>query len=172
MINAVILAAGCGTRLGLKDRPKPLADINGRPFITYLFDQLIDAGFKTVIVCIAHMADKFYEILGTKYKTLDIIYSIENEPLNRECTKEGITSRLEGLTLFMNGDTYVDMDLGKFIANFIEEGYTEAYVHNAKSLFAGIELIKHTKPNIYFHTAEFIDIGTPETYKLAQETLK
>ena len=41
-MEAIILAGGAGTRLKslIKDVPKPMADINGRPFLCYLLDYL------------------------------------------------------------------------------------------------------------------------------------
>ena len=42
-VTAVILAGGIGSRLRslVSDRQKVLADVNGRPFITHLFDQIL-----------------------------------------------------------------------------------------------------------------------------------
>lgn len=39
-MEAIILAGGFGTRLSkvLSDLPKPMAPINNRPFLEYLFD--------------------------------------------------------------------------------------------------------------------------------------
>ena len=41
-MQAIILAGGAGTRLQgvVRDVPKPMADINGKPFICYLLDYL------------------------------------------------------------------------------------------------------------------------------------
>ncbi|MBO7629666.1 MAG: NTP transferase domain-containing protein, partial [Bacteroidales bacterium] len=38
--EAIILAGGFGTRLQgvVKDLPKPMAPVNGRPFLTYILD--------------------------------------------------------------------------------------------------------------------------------------
>lgn len=174
IIKPVILAAGYGTRLRevVPDLPKPLADVNGRPFITYLFDQLIDVGFKSVIVCISYMADTFYEILGTRYKTLNIIYSLENEPISREQTKMSVHRLLSGSVLFMNGDTYVYIDLKRYLEEAMNSDGILSIVKNRKGTFAGIELVKVMNPKLHCYAAEFIDIGTPETYKLAKEKLK
>jgi NDP-sugar pyrophosphorylase family protein len=42
-LTAVILAGGLGTRLRevVADRPKVLADVAEKPFLSYLFDQLL-----------------------------------------------------------------------------------------------------------------------------------
>jgi D-glycero-alpha-D-manno-heptose 1-phosphate guanylyltransferase len=40
--TALILAGGLGTRLRsvVKDKPKPMAEVAGKPFLAYLIDQL------------------------------------------------------------------------------------------------------------------------------------
>ena len=79
-ILPVILSGGVGSRLSsvISDRPKSLAEVNGRPFITYLLDQLIDVGFKRAIisVCPGIYGYKYHipEIIGGTYKTLIIKY--------------------------------------------------------------------------------------------------
>ena len=46
--TAVVLAGGLGTRLRsvVADVPKVLAPVRGRPFLAWLFDQLIAAGLR------------------------------------------------------------------------------------------------------------------------------
>jgi len=46
--EAVILAGGLGTRLKsvIKDIPKPMAEVCGRPFLCYILDFLIKYGIK------------------------------------------------------------------------------------------------------------------------------
>ena len=45
-VTGVVLAGGFGTRLRsvLSDRPKVLAEVNERPFLFIILDQLVDAG--------------------------------------------------------------------------------------------------------------------------------
>jgi NDP-sugar pyrophosphorylase family protein len=47
---AVILAGGLGTRLRpvAADRPKVLAEVQGRPFLVYLLDQLESFGVQAI----------------------------------------------------------------------------------------------------------------------------
>ena len=42
-MEAIVLAGGLGTRLRsmVKDVPKPMADVNGRPFLSYLLDTIL-----------------------------------------------------------------------------------------------------------------------------------
>jgi D-glycero-alpha-D-manno-heptose 1-phosphate guanylyltransferase len=116
-ITAVILAGGMGTRLQpvVHDRPKILADICGRPYITYLFDQLINAGARDVVLCTGYMSDSVYKTLGSTYQQLNIRYSEESTPLG---TGGALQHALPLITsdpvLVMNGDSYANVALNDF----------------------------------------------------------
>ena len=168
-MDCVILAAGLGTRLGLKDRPKPLADINGRPFITFIFDQLIEAGFTRVVVCVSHMAERFMEEFPYGYEGLRIIWSIEDEPNGTGRSLKNARNFLnDKFTLVLNGDTYTDIDIKEYIQDF-EESNAACSIVLHQNINAGIYIIKTSFiPGITadepFHTyeGEFTDIGLPE----------
>ena len=51
-MEAVLLAGGLGTRLRsiVSDRPKPMALIEGRPFMEYVIHQLSLQGVETAVV--------------------------------------------------------------------------------------------------------------------------
>lgn len=115
--TAVILVGGAGTRLRsvVKNVPKPLAPVNGRPFLEYVLDQLSDHGIEKVVLCTGYMAPLVRETLGDSYRDLSLEYSIEQEALG---TAGALTnaSRLLGTerVLIMNGDSYCDIDLAAF----------------------------------------------------------
>jgi len=48
--EAIILAGGLGTRLRnvIKDIPKPMAEVGGKPFLEYLIKYLNDQGMKRI----------------------------------------------------------------------------------------------------------------------------
>ncbi|MBN2591423.1 MAG: nucleotidyltransferase family protein [Sedimentisphaerales bacterium] len=123
-ITAAILVGGKGTRLQsvVSDRPKALAEISGKPFLSYTFDQLINSGINRVVLCTGYMADKIETCFGDTYKSLDIQYSKEDEPLG---TGGGLRLALPHLTsdtiLVMNGDSYIDADLDAYINWFFKK---------------------------------------------------
>jgi NDP-sugar pyrophosphorylase family protein len=121
---AAILVGGQGTRLQsvVSDRPKVLAEISGKPFLAYLFDQLLSSGICKVVLCSGYMADKIKAHFGNRYNLLSIQYSREGHPLG---TGGGLRLALPYLTsdtiLVMNGDSYIDTNLGAYIDWFLEQ---------------------------------------------------
>jgi len=60
MVNKVVIAAaGQGTRMLelSKDRPKHLIEVKNRPFISYLLDNLLLAGYKELILVVGFKVD-------------------------------------------------------------------------------------------------------------------
>lgn len=115
--EAIILAGGFGTRLQgvVKDLPKPMAPVNGRPFLTYILDYLIDYEYQRVVLSVGYLHEKIVDYFGKKYKTLEIDYAVEEEPLG---TGGGILFAMSKCTadnvLVINGDTMFKVDLTVF----------------------------------------------------------
>ena len=67
-VMAAILVGGLGTRLRsvVADSPKVLAVINGRPFLSYLLDKLVNAGMQRAVLCTGYMSDKIKSEFGIK----------------------------------------------------------------------------------------------------------
>lgn len=114
--EALILAGGKGTRLQsiVNDVPKPMADINGLPFLTYLFEYLINNKIKKVILSVCYKYDTIIKYYGNKYKNLELIYAIEENQLG---TGGGIINSLKFTSkkylYLLNGDTYFNVNLNK-----------------------------------------------------------
>ena len=112
-VTAVILAGGLGTRLqkAVSNQPKVMAEINGKPFLYYVLDQLDEVDIKRVVISTGYMADKIEEVIGFSYKDLTVDYSWEESPLGT-----GGALKLAGQSistkycLVMNGDSYTEFD--------------------------------------------------------------
>lgn len=128
-INAVILAGGLGTRLrsAISDRPKVLAEISGRPFLAYLLDQISSSGIRKVVISTGYMAEKVQKCFGKTYKSLRLLYSRENEPLGTGgALRLALPSFSSDIVLVMNGDSYIDADLGVCVDWFFQKGQEAA----------------------------------------------
>ncbi len=120
-MKAMILAAGRGERMRpLTDAlPKPLLEVKGKPLIVWHIEKLAQAGFKEIIINIAHLGYKIPEALGDGSKWgVKIIYSDEQESGALE-SAGGIVKALPLLGnepfLVVNGDIFCDY---AFDANF------------------------------------------------------
>jgi mannose-1-phosphate guanylyltransferase/phosphomannomutase len=115
LLKAVVLCGGLGTRLSpvLKDRPKTLALVSGRPFLAYLLDQLADAGIQDVILATGHFGDQVRDTFQDYYRGMRLSYSQETSPLG---TGGALRAAAEGLenALVMNGDSWCDANLREF----------------------------------------------------------
>jgi len=112
-MRALILAAGRGERLKpLTDEiPKPLIDVAGKPLIEHHLSKLAGAGFRQIVVNLAHLGEMIRESLGDGEKFgLQIAYS--QEPEGALETGGGIQQALQWLGdnpfAVINGDIFTD----------------------------------------------------------------
>ena len=116
--TAVILAGGLGTRLRsvVQDRQKVMANVAGRPFLTYVLDQIVNAGIKQVVVCTGYLADSISGVLRDEYKGLSLVYSQETIPLGTAgALRQSLALVHEFPVLVFNGDSYIPIDLDRFV---------------------------------------------------------
>lgn len=118
-MEAIILAGGFGMRLRsiCSDRPKPMADIQGKPFTEYLLDYWKGQGIAHFIFSVGYLHQMFIRYFGMDYQGIPIDYAIENKPLG---TGGGLLQSITCLRhpdspfLVLNGDTFFDVPLIKF----------------------------------------------------------
>lgn len=115
--EAIILAGGFGTRLRdvISDVPKTMAPVNGRPFLDYQLKYLKYYGIQKVILSVGYLSEKIIEHYGNNFDGIEIIYSIEKEPLG---TGGGIRLAMQQCSgddvLVLNGDSVFDINLYSF----------------------------------------------------------
>lgn len=118
-ITATILAGGAGTRLRtvVADRPKVLASVGGRPFLTRLLDQLAAQQVTRILLCTGYLGSQVQTQLGDSYQGMELLYSQENTALG---TAGAIVQALPLLrsdtVLVLNGDSFCEVDLGASLA--------------------------------------------------------
>lgn len=229
MINpqAIILAGGRGSRLSniINDRPKPMADVNGYPFLEYLIHQLKSYGLTEIILSVGYKGEIIKDYFGDGSKwSVDISYSEEEIPLGTG----GAILKAKSLIktdnfIVMNGDSLLELDYHVFIkshyshkgigtiaiagvedasrygsvkmdeqhriVSFNEKGiegkgyinggiycFNKDIFHHIPEGYVSIEkeiFPKLINNGLYGFKTEgfFIDIGTPESYELAQKEM-
>ena len=118
-MEALILAGGLGSRLRplVADRPKPMADISGKPFLSYQLDWLRNEGIKKIVIAVCYKAEQIITHFGTgRAFGVEIHYSIERNPLGTGGAIKNAASYLTGRFFIVNGDTYFPIPLEKLIA--------------------------------------------------------
>ena len=113
-IPVAILAGGLGTRLRsvIGEQSKVVAEVNGRPFLAHLLDQIARFGFRDVVLCVGWQADAVEAALGATHGPLRLRYSREAEPLGTGGALRLALPLLEGpAAMVLNGDSYCDADL-------------------------------------------------------------
>ena len=114
-MEAIILVGGLGSRLKVvvPDVPKPMAPINGRPFLEYLVDYWAGQGVDRFVLSVGYKRDIIEEHFGARYKGTEVDYAVEDQPRG---TGGGLLLALKHLRrtgpfLIMNGDTFFEVDL-------------------------------------------------------------
>lgn len=77
--QAVILAGGRGSRMRplTDDRPKPMIEFHGRPFLAYVIEMLRDAGFDNILLLLGYRAEVIQNYFGDGSKFgISISYSV------------------------------------------------------------------------------------------------
>ncbi|KAF0126460.1 MAG: Nucleoside-diphosphate-sugar pyrophosphorylase family protein [Elusimicrobia bacterium] len=116
-MDAVILCGGKGTRLRsvVSDRPKPLAAVGGGAFLDLLMKYAAGFGFRRFVLCAGHMGRMIEEHFHGGRPGLEIVVSIEAEPLDTAGAVKN-AGRLIGTPRFLllNGDSFCRADLEAF----------------------------------------------------------
>lgn len=172
-MDVIILTGGKGTRLRskIKDIPKTMADVNGKPFLEWTLEWLSKFNVKNVILAVGYKKEYIKEYFGDKYQNIKIIYSEEDEPLG---TVGVVKFENDRITKFEE-KKYVEkgfMNTGVYVINrnifdnkinqdsfSIENDYLNKYVASDK-----------ISPFIY--DGQFVDIGIPEDYEKIKEIIE
>jgi phosphoheptose isomerase/UTP-glucose-1-phosphate uridylyltransferase len=119
MIDAVILSGGLGQRLRpvLSDRPKPLAEVDGRPFLEWLVLMLEAAGVRRIVLATGYMGEVIEQAMGDGRRFgLELTYSREPEPLGTAGALRLAADYMSSSpVLVLNGDSYCRFELGRML---------------------------------------------------------
>jgi len=115
--EAIILAGGLGTRFRsvIKDIPKPMADICGRPFLSYIFDFLSNQGIEKVVLSVGYKWETIKNYFGDQYENMKLEYAVEDKTLG---TGGGLKNALKHVlseeVFVLNGDSIFNIDFHLF----------------------------------------------------------
>jgi D-glycero-alpha-D-manno-heptose 1-phosphate guanylyltransferase len=154
---------GLGTRLRnvVKDRPKPMALIQGRPFLEYQIEWLKKNGVKNIIFSTGYMSEKIeaYFHLGEKHD-VSIAYVKEEDLLGTGGAIKNAKNMLDEQFLALNGDSMFMVDI-KSMVKFHNDNDSDLTISLArvkeKSKFGNVKI--NNKSQI----TEFVEKGDSPT---------
>ena len=125
-MQTVILAGGLGTRLRplTNNIPKPMVLLNGKPYLEYQIEYLKQFGFTDIVLAVGYLGEQIESYFGDGDKWgVSIQYSHETIPLG---TAGGLKHAEKHIStnefLFLNGDSFLPMQLTDFTHSFLKRG--------------------------------------------------
>ena len=123
-VDVLILAGGLGTRLRpVWDGAKCLAPVAGVPFLEHLLRQVTNHGAKRVVLALRHKAWDVVDYTRARQRDgLEVDFSIEagDERHGEIYGMLHVWAALkQRVTLILNGDTYVNVDLGRLVGQHL-----------------------------------------------------
>ncbi|MBI3371300.1 MAG: nucleotidyltransferase family protein [Betaproteobacteria bacterium] len=112
-MEAIILAGGLGTRLRsvVRDVPKPMAAVNGRPFLEHLMRYWTTRGVRRFVLSVGYLSEVIVDYFGERFEGVPLSYALEEQPLGTGGGLLCALPRIEGACcLALNGDTFFDVD--------------------------------------------------------------
>lgn len=119
-MECIILAGGAGTRLAsvVADKPKYLANINGKPFLQILIENLEQQGFQHVILALGYMHEQVIDWLKGKAFLCKVTWVIERNPLGTGgAIKLALNKAKDPLVCIIHGDTLYKVDYRALFSN-------------------------------------------------------
>lgn len=192
-MDAIILVGGKGTRLQrlVSDRPKPLAIINGTPFLDILLRYLDQQHvFSHVILSGGYLGTQIAERYSSNEYSFTISIVIESVPLGTGGAIQHCLSETQTESFFVcNGDSFVSVDLqstltfhnshngiGTIVTREVEDtarfGRIESDSTNRISQF--LEKGREGRGSInagmyFFRRDKFLEMDFPDKFSLEQD---
>ena len=115
-MDAVIIAGGKGTRLGLKKIPKPMVDFDGKPLLEYQINQLKRYNFKNIYILSGYLSSVIINYFkdGSDFG-VKLNHVVESKPLGTAGALKQIQEIISERFLVIYGDTFFDIDIKKII---------------------------------------------------------
>jgi NDP-sugar pyrophosphorylase family protein len=117
--QAVILAGGRGERLRplTENIPKPMALIDGRPFLDYLIYSLVMVGIKNILILLGYKGD----VIASRYNNMKDIIVDFSHGTEKDRTGRRVLNAYEQLDdkfLLLYGDNYWPIRLDSMWSNY------------------------------------------------------
>lgn len=115
-MKLLILAGGEGTRLGLDNTPKPMAEVAGKPIIEHQIELAKRYGLTDIYILSGYMAHVISDYLGDGSKFgVNITHIVEDEPLGTSGSVKQMKDIMDERFFVFYGDVIMDVNLEKMM---------------------------------------------------------
>ncbi|QLH76819.1 NTP transferase domain-containing protein [Halosimplex rubrum] len=120
--TAVVLAAGEGTRLRplTRNRPKPMLPAANRPILEYVFDALVAADVRRIVVVVGYKRGRVQDHFGPTYEGVDVEYVTQHKQLGSGHALLQARGAVDGPALVVNGDRVIDDNIVRDVVREFE----------------------------------------------------
>ena len=111
--QCIILAGGVGSRLGkiTKKTPKPLINVNNKPFINYIIKNFYRQGIRNFLILTWYKNHLFIKNLNNNFKDAKIKIVKEKKKLGTAGALRNSINHLKENFFVTNGDTFFDINI-------------------------------------------------------------
>lgn len=116
--DVIILCGGLGTRLQavMQDRPKPMAEIHGRPFVSLIVEHFARHGARRFIFSTGHRGDMIEDWFGHNRGGYDTLFIRDPFPLGTGgALAQAMTRARSNPVLLLNGDSLCEIDPSRLL---------------------------------------------------------
>ena len=121
--QAVIFCGGLGSRLGniTKKVPKPMVDVNGKPFLEHLLIQLKKNGISKILLLVGYKSEIIKSYFGTgKRFNIKISYSYMPKETETGTRLFVVKQKLKDKFILLYCDNYSSLNIHKLNSQFIK----------------------------------------------------
>lgn len=129
-MNAVVLAAGEGTRLRplTEDKPKGMVEVNEKPILTHCFEQLVELGADELVVVVGYLKERIIEHYGDEFEGVPITYAHQREQKGLAHALLTVEEYINDDFMLMLGDNIFQANLGDVVRRQQEERADAAFL--------------------------------------------
>ena len=116
-MQAVVLAAGRGTRMGelTADKPKPLVDVGDRPLLSHGLDRLVELGVSEFVIVVGYRKEAIIDHYGDEFRDVPITYVHQRDQLGLAHALLSAEPVVGDDFLVCNGDNVIEGNLAEVL---------------------------------------------------------
>jgi len=116
-MDAIVLAAGEGTRMGplTSEQPKALVTVAGQPLLAHGFDALLSVGVSRLVVVVGYRGDDIVDCYGNSYRETPIEYVEQADQLGTAHALQRAMPAVEAPFVVLHGDNVCRANLGAVV---------------------------------------------------------